>query len=400
VVHVAIFGNKGAGAAMKVLLVSVLLAHLGTYMVVPLLPIFLKLQKDLTISEIGIVLAATPFALQAGSLLGGWLADRIGRRTVIVAGAWLNAAALAGYAWLDGLWILTGISLLSGLGIGLHAPSIKAAIAAIPSQQDQTLIFSYRGIAANIGIASAGLLTYFALGGPSARIFYIAAGLYLFIGAINGLLLSQGKFTQAREAALLRAYREVFRNRAFLVFSLAAILLWALYTQLTLVVPLRAETVLPNPGIVSLIWTVNSLIVIFVQTPLSKRFTAKVHPLHALAAGSFFLGAGLGSVYFSTHFYSLLFSGVLFIIGEMLIVPTIDATVSQLGTAQQLGLLFGITNFVAGLGESAGKYAGSRLLSLGGASSYVPYLVFVIAALAIAGMMMLLRRWKPMRSLN
>lgn len=395
----AFFGIKGTGMAMKVLLLGVLLSHLGTYMVVPLLPIFLKLHKGLTVAEIGLILAATPFSFQAGSLFGGWLADRVGRRTIIVAGAWLNAAALAGYAWFDSLWTLIGVSMLSGLGVGLNAPSTKAAIAAIASQHDQTVIFSLRGIAANMGIAAAGILTYFALGGPSDRIFYIASGLYLLLGATNGLLLPRGSLTQVRQTSLLHSYREVFRNRAFLVFSLATILLWALYTQLSLVVPLRAEMVLPNPGIVSLIWTVNSIIVIVFQTFLSKRFTARVHPLHALAVGSLFIGAGLGSVYFSTHFYGLLLSGILFIVGEMLIVPTIDATVSRLGTAQQIGMFFGVTNFVAGLGESAGKYAGSQLLS-NGAQSYIPYLAFVIAALAVGGMMAVLRRWKPMRLSN
>lgn len=382
---------------MKVLLLGVLLSHLGTYMVVPLLPIFLKLQKGLTIAEIGLILAATPFSFQAGSLLGGWLADRIGRRTIIVAGAWINAAALAGYAWFDGLWILIGVSMLSGLGVGLNAPSTKAAIAAIASQHDQTVIFSLRGIAANIGIASAGLLTYFVLGGPTDRIFYIASGLYVLLGATNGLLLPRGSVAEARETSLLHSYREVFRNRAFIVFSLATLFLWALYTQLSLIVPLRAETVLPNPGVVSLIWTVNSIIVILFQTFLSRKFTAKVHPMHALSIGSLFIGAGLGSVYFSTHFYGLLLSGILFIIGEMLIVPTVDATVSRLGTAQQIGMFFGVTNFVAGLGESVGKYAGSQLMSIGALSS-TPYLVFVIAALAVSGIMTILRFWKPMRA--
>ena len=37
------FSLKGIGVSMNLLLFGVLLSHLGTYMVVPLLPIYLKL---------------------------------------------------------------------------------------------------------------------------------------------------------------------------------------------------------------------------------------------------------------------------------------------------------------------------------------------------------------------
>ena len=43
---------------MNSLLLGVLLSHLGTYMIAPLLPIFLKLNKGLPVTEIGLVLAA------------------------------------------------------------------------------------------------------------------------------------------------------------------------------------------------------------------------------------------------------------------------------------------------------------------------------------------------------
>lgn len=65
------------------------------------------------------------------------------------------------------------MGLLSGLGVGLNAPSTKAAIAALASKEgNKTTAFSLRGIAANMGIAVAGLLTYFILGHPSLFFMY------------------------------------------------------------------------------------------------------------------------------------------------------------------------------------------------------------------------------------
>src|SRR5262245_45059931 len=127
---------KNTTASMRALMLGVILAHLGTYLVLPLLPLYLGMSKGMSVTQIGWILAASPFAFQAGSLLGGWLADRIGRRTVIAAGAWLNAAALAGIALAEGQPLLMAASFFSGLGIGLNAPSTKAAIASLVSAEE------------------------------------------------------------------------------------------------------------------------------------------------------------------------------------------------------------------------------------------------------------------------
>lgn len=395
---VTLSGLKESKSPMRVLLLGVLLSHLGTYMVVPLLPIFLKLQKGMTIAEIGLILAMSPFTFQAGSLLGGWLADRIGRRTIIAIGAWINAGAIVGFALFDQLWMLISMGLLSGLGVGLNAPSTKAAIAAIASQDgNKTTAFSLRGIAANIGTATAGLLTYFILGGASALIFYVAAGLYILLGITNWLMLPKGCGDEPCKTIPIQSYVEIFKNKAFVVFSMVSIFVWMLYTQLSLSLPLRAEDILPDPDAISLIWTINAAIVIILQTSISRWFIEKIHPMYALALGMLFIGGGLGSIYFSTNFYWLMLSGAIFIIGEMLIVPTMDATISRIGTAQMIGVFFGISNFVSGLGEGAGKFAGGQLLSLGTAS-FVPWLTFTLSALVISGILTALRFWKPLQS--
>lgn len=390
-------GLKNYGTSMKVLLFSVLLSHLGTYMVVPLLPIFLKLQKGMEVTEIGLILAVTPFALQAGSLLGGWLADRIGRRTVIALGAWINAVALVGYAVFEQLWMFIVMGLLSGLGVGLNAPSTKAALAVLASDEDnETTAFSLRGIAASIGTAIAGLLSYYILGGASVMIFYVAAGLYVLLGVISWLFLPKGCGDEPCKTVPFKSYTGIFKNKAFIVFSLVSILIWSLYTQLSLSMPLRAEEILDDPGMVGLIWTINSIIIIVLQTPISRFFIEKIHPLYALSIGMLFVGGGLGSIYWSTNFYWLILSGIIFIIGEMLIVPTIDSTVSQLSTAKMVGVFFGLTSFVSGLGEGAGKYAGGQIINLG-TDSPLPWIIYALAAVVISVLLAVLRFWKPLR---
>jgi hypothetical protein len=88
------------------------------------------------------------------------------------------------------------------------------------------------------------------------------------------------------------------------------------------------------------------------QGIITSRFINRLHPSTALATGMLFIGDGLSSLYWSNQFFHLVISGVIFIIGEMLILPTIDSTVSQLSRAELIGLFFGLANVVSGLGEA------------------------------------------------
>ena len=391
-------GLRRAGASMNVLLFCVLLTHLAAYLVIPLLPIYLKADKELTAAGIGMVMAVAPVTFQIASLAGGWLAARIGRRTVIAFGYLTNGAGFAGYALAEPVWLLMAAGLIHGTGLGLHAPAIKAAIAALAEKNGEDLdAFSLRGIAANLGVAAGGALSYFVLGGASDPIFYAAAGLFALLGLLAATALpGRGKEPQ-QPAFLLKTYRDIFRNKPFVVFSLASILIWALYFQLTLSLPLRAASVLPDPGAVSLIWTVNSITVIFFQTWVTRLVAERIHPMYALAAGVLFIGAGLGSLMWAAGFAGLLICGVIFIIGEMLIMPTMDTAVARLGTAAMAGSFFGLANFVSGIGEGAGKLAGGQLLNLG-PDSPVPWVAYMLAAVVISLLLTALRYWKPMRA--
>lgn len=388
---------RHAGRSMKALLFSILLAHMGYYMILPILPIYLKLNKSLDIAEIGLVLAAGSFSFQLSSVVGGILADRIGRRTVIALGAVIRGAGFAGYAFFQPFWALMIMALMNGLGGGFNAPATKAAIAALASDNENKMTaFSLRGIAANIGTSLAGILAYFILGGSSSLIFYVSAGIFVFLGVISWYYIPKNCGEKPCPIIPAQSYSQIFRNKAFVVFSLISVLIWALYTQLALSIPLRAAAILPDPSIVSLIWTINSIIVIVLQAPVSAWLLNKIQPMYALALGVAFIGAGVSSLYWSTNFYGLAASGATFIVGEMLIMPTMDSTVSRLATAQMIGVFFGLANFISGLGEGAGNYTGGLLLSYG-IRSPIPWTVYAVFSLVIVLLLIALRFWSPMR---
>lgn len=75
--------------------------------------------------------------------------------------------------------------------------------------------------------------------------------------------------------------------------------------------------------------------------------------------------------------------GAVFIVGEMLIVPTLDSAIGRLGSAKMIGIMFGIANFVSGIGEGAGKWIGGRLIS-SEIQTVVPWLSYTLAAIGMS----------------
>jgi len=383
---------------MIILMLGVLLSHLGTYMVTPILPIVLRIEAGLSLVQVGTVLATISISFQFGSVLGGFLADRIGRRFIIGLGALIGACGLIGFGLFTSYWLLLLMAITIGAGNGLNAPSTKAAIAALASKENQTTAFSLRGIAANIGTGTAGLIVFFLITGSSKIIFWVAGAIYIVLMLKSWLFLPKNCGDGPCPEIPSGAYREVLKNRPFLVFGAVSILIWALYAQLSLVLPLRAADILPDPKNVALIWTINSAIVILSQGIVTNKIINRFHPLTALGLGMVFIGMGVGSLYWSSSFIHLAISGAIFVIGEMLIMPTIDSTISQLSKAELIGLFFALANVVSGLGEAGGKFAGGKLLDLGTKVSYLPWLVYAVSGLCLFVIVVfVLKRWKPLQ---
>ena len=92
-----------------------------------LFPLFYA-QAGLDLRQIGVLAAAYPATWGAGQLVTGPLSDRLGRKRLITAGMWLQAAALAMIAathafapWLAG-------AVLLGVGTAMVYPTLLAAV--------------------------------------------------------------------------------------------------------------------------------------------------------------------------------------------------------------------------------------------------------------------------------
>ena len=90
-------------------------------------PIFFA-RGGLSVGRIGILAALYPAVWGAGQLVTGALSDRLGRKWLIAAGMWTQAAAIGFIAAVHGFWPWALGALLLGAGTAMVYPTLLAAI--------------------------------------------------------------------------------------------------------------------------------------------------------------------------------------------------------------------------------------------------------------------------------
>jgi MFS family permease len=90
-------------------------------------PIFFA-AAGLSVARIGVLAALYPAVWCIGQLVTGALSDRIGRKWLIAAGMWTQAAAIGFIAAVHGFWPWAAGALLLGAGTAMVYPTLLAAI--------------------------------------------------------------------------------------------------------------------------------------------------------------------------------------------------------------------------------------------------------------------------------
>lgn len=347
-------------------------------------------------------------AYLAASLVGGPLADRLGRRAAIVAGLLVQAAGMGLLALLPSLGGLLLAALVTGLGSGSVGAPAKAGIASLSGQAENSDAFSWRGVAANLGVTLGPLLGGLLVGRP-AWLFTASAVLHAAMAgamavalpgrasgggvppptALHGTVRPQVAHTpllrgaRQRTTALWKALRPVLADRPYLLFSLLTAIIWALYSQMNLAVPLRVAAVSGGMRAIGLLWTASAVVVIVTQVPLTRWLTP-VRPLYRLAAGVCLVGLGLGAFGLAIDLVDTLLAMLVVTLGEMLVMPTVDALVARLAPGRALGTYFGIAAFVYSLGEAGGNALGGALIQRAGGGRAAAWLWLLFAGAGVA----------------
>jgi AAHS family 3-hydroxyphenylpropionic acid transporter len=148
-----------------------------------------RLDLRPTPGQLGLFFAAANLGLLAGAVLGGRLADRIGRKVVLTASiaAFGICSILTALAW--DMTSLTAARLLTGLGLGGAMPNLIAMVADASHVKSRNAVIALTYVGMPLGGALASVVVLALAPGQWRGLFLIGGAAPLLIAPLMALLL-------------------------------------------------------------------------------------------------------------------------------------------------------------------------------------------------------------------
>ncbi|MGW6281570.1 MDR family MFS transporter [Kribbella sp. NPDC055071] len=346
--------------AFWALWVCQLVNRLGSF-VQPFLVLYLTHDRHLNAGTAGAVAAAVGAGTVCAQLVGGWLADRVGRRLTMLICFFGTAAALILLGSARTMLMIWIAAFLVGLLGDLFRPAVQATVADLLQPGERVRAYGLLFWAINLGFSvstvSAGLLAHLGYG----VLFWLNAGTSVIAGVVIWTMVPESRPAPSQDAPQRAFLPVVLRDTVFLLMILIQVGYATIYFQGYSTLPLAMANDGLQPQIYGLVIALNGVVIVVVQ-PLIGKWLAKFDRPKLLATSMLVvgLGFGVGAVVHSSWGYGL--SVVVWSIGEIGFAATIGAVSADLAPVDLRGRYMGLGGMAFGVGTVVGPLAGTNAL--------------------------------------
>lgn len=324
----------------------------------------------------GILMIVPPLFSMIGTLLGGALADRLGRRPVMLLGASLQTVMFAWFAVSPSHWIDYIAFIGIGLGGALYSPASSAMVADVVPAHNRRQIFATFTTANNIGAVlgpALGAIFFFhyreELLGTCALVLLLYSIAIYFL--VHETLPNSAKLQ--KDSTLIfrifkeqwKGYRIIFRDKAFLLYILAGIFALVPIMQLDLYLPVYVINEVPAQAIFrwngdSLMlssseifgWVLglNGLLFVLFILPVTKWFS-NWKERNVFILSSLLSGAGTFAVGLNNNIWFLFIVTIIFTFGELVRSPVSQSFISNYAPEHARGQYMGANSLQSTIGK-------------------------------------------------
>jgi MFS family permease len=317
-----------------------LLSSTGASMIWPFLTIYLHQRLAVPLTVVTALLTLNSAMGILASFIAGSVADRFGRKTVMVASLLAGIVYYLLMSRASSLGAFAGLMAFWGAFNPLFNVGASAMIADLIPSESRSEAYAMQRIVHNVGVAAGPIIGGFLAAFSYTAAFWGAAFTYLCFSLLVIFTLretlaqpintSPGKTAAIDLAPVLRNTQFIFFVASFVITNMANAIMFTL-----LPVYAKENFHLPESQY-SFIVTVNALMVIFLQysvTRVTRRFPA----LPVLSLGAVFYGIGLGSIALGSGFWSFVPGMVIMTTGELIMSPTASTLAADLAPADSRG---------------------------------------------------------------
>jgi hypothetical protein len=353
--------HGGVPQQVQILAAARAVNQLGAFSLV-FLTVMLCRVIGASLATAGAVSALFGVATIASRLLGGRLADRVGRRRTILAGLTGCAAAQIGIAAAPDLAVAAASAVLLGLAFELYEPPSQAMIADATEPGQRPHAYALLTTALAVGNTGAGLIAD-AVGHSGLRwLFVVDASSCLACALIVRLALPPGECRPARtlpsagsaDRPAVRAAGSPWRDRGLLAMTAAGTVFALVYMLILIALPLSLSARGLNPASAGLVMATATVTLVVIRPALRIPVLSRLSGPVACGTGFALMAAGLAGYATAHSLAGLLGPTAIWSAGNLLLSGRAFAVVTALAppgaTARYLavyGLSWGIATVAA-----------------------------------------------------
>lgn len=332
------------------------------FVVEPFLALYLSGPRRLTPATVGVVLACFGAGSFTSQVVGGYLADRVGRRATLVIGMAGTAASFVILASVRNLVLIAVAAALSGLLIDVYRPALSAAVADLVPAHARARAYALIYWAVNLGVAVAGILGGLLADRSYWLLFLADAATCLGFAAIIARAVPETR--PATPSGDSGGYLDVLRDGVAMGLFLSILLSSVVYMQQLVTLPLAVRASGLSAGAYGLIYAMNPVAVILAQ-PLVLRLIDRLRAVPTVAASSLILGVGFGLTAFARSVPAFAATVVVWTIGEIGFNAVVPALIASIAPAHMRGRYNGLVGMAFGASSLLGPLAGTWLFGIG-----------------------------------
>lgn len=334
--------------------------------------------------EVGVAFLAAAVVSIFSGYLGGHLSDHVGRRPMIIAGWAFLAATFFAYAFVgEHKYVGLSLMVLAGIGGSIGNGADQAMVADLVSPERHEAGYAATRVASNLGVAFGPAIGGILLIGQHWPVMFAGVtALALVAIAIAYRYLPRTGAYKPEEPPTRGSFGAIRADHAFLLFLVSGALAYVVYVAYETVLPISAvKSHGLSPSTWGFIVIINPLLVTFFQLRVT-RWSAGFPPAPKLVTAMLLMGGSFLFLLWSGSVAMFVWVMLVFVVGEMLWVPTSQAIVAALAPDDIRGAYMGAFGSTAAFGFALGPFTALQLRGAYGddAAWYFFAAVSVVAA--------------------
>lgn len=356
---------------LKVRLFGELIAHTFFWMYFPFMA--LHFSDAFGKEAAGLLLTIPPLLGMFANLAGGYLADRIGRRTTMLLSIALSSTMFGLFAFSPSPWVDYVAFIGIGIAGSLYWPASSAMVADLTTEEDRRLVFATFYTAMNIGVVAGPVLGSFFFVHHRFELLVTCMIVELLFGlAIYAWVketLPPRQAGAAPQAFSLKeqfqSYALIFRDKPFAVYIGAGVLVAIAFMQLDLYMALYVKEHVPSQPLVwwgdwsfsiggtsafGWLMGLNGFLVVLFTLPVTRRFE-NWSDRNSLVLSSVLYGFGLFLMGFTVNIWLLFGCMVILTLGELIRTPVAQSFISKYAPDDARGQYMGASSLQFSIGR-------------------------------------------------